>query len=91
MAGVLESPVFVEKDNLHLSNAEDFRDLDVDDVVGLSLDARITSISHSEEGWFVNLEILSRRVHKDAQNMEEASTRAVREFERSGGIVPSPG
>ena len=90
MAGLLETPYEV-KDTVHFSNAEDFSDLDVDDVVGLTLDARITSISHEEGSWHVRLEVLSREVRKDAQNMAEASIRTLREFERAGGIVPSPG
>jgi len=90
MAGLLEAPINI-KDTICFRNAEDFVDLAVDDVVGLDLDARITSISHDESGWHVSLEVISREVRKDARSMEEASTRTLREFERAGGIVPSSG
>lgn len=90
MAGLLEAPV-AAVDTIYISNAEDFTDLGVDDVVGLNMDVRITSISHDEAGWHVSLEVLSREVRKDARNMEEASIRTLREFERAGGIVPLPG
>ncbi len=89
MGGILEAPVAA--DTIYFNKAEDFSDLGIDEVVGLNMDVRITSISHDESGWHVALEVLSREVRKDARNMEEASIRALREFERAGGIVPSPG